>query len=65
MEIEPLAVGLLFFETDAVIVGFDIKINLLSIGVIGGGSGIRTHAPFDRPTGFQDRTLQPLGYPSI
>ena len=31
----------------------------------GGGTGIRTQAPFDRPTGFQDRTLQPLGYSSI
>ena len=32
---------------------------------IGGGAGIRTLAPVSRPTGFQDRTLQPLGYSSI
>ena len=31
----------------------------------GGGTGIRTQAPLSRPTGFQDRTLQPLGYSSI
>ena len=31
----------------------------------GGGAGIRTLAPVSRPTGFQDRTLQPLGYSSI
>ena len=31
----------------------------------GGGTGIRTQAPVSRPTGFQDRTLQPLGYSSI
>ena len=31
----------------------------------GGGAGIRTQAPVSRPTGFQDRTLQPLGYSSI
>ena len=30
----------------------------------GGGTGIRTQAPVSRPTGFQDRTLQPLGYSS-
>ena len=29
-----------------------------------GGTGIRTQAPVSRPTGFQDRTLQPLGYSS-
>lgn len=28
----------------------------------GGEAGIRTLAPLARPTGFQDRTLQPLGY---
>ena len=28
----------------------------------GGEAGIRTQAPRERPTGFQDRTLQPLGY---
>ena len=31
----------------------------------GGGTGIRTQAPVSRPTGFQDRTLQPLGYSSL
>ena len=31
----------------------------------GGGTGIRTQAPVSRPTGFQDRTLQPLGYSSV
>ena len=31
----------------------------------GGGTGIRTQAPISRPTGFQDRTLQPLGYSSV
>lgn len=31
----------------------------------GGEAGIRTLAPLARPTGFQDRTLQPLGYFSI
>ena len=32
--------------------------------VIGGGKGIRTPAPFARPPGFQDRSLQPdLGIP--
>ena len=31
----------------------------------GGEIGIRTLAPVSRPTGFQDRTLQPLGYFSI
>ena len=31
----------------------------------GGGTGIRTQAPLARPTGFQDRTLQPLGYSSV
>ena len=31
----------------------------------GGEAGIRTLAPLARPTGFQDRTLQPLGYSSI
>ena len=30
----------------------------------GGGRGIRTPAPVSRSTGFQDRTLQPLGYSS-
>ena len=30
--------------------------------VNGAGAGIRTQAPLARPTGFQDRTLQPLGY---
>ena len=30
----------------------------------GGGKGIRTPAPFSRPPGFQDRSLQPdLGIP--
>ena len=28
----------------------------------GGESGIRTHARITTPIGFQDRTLQPLGY---
>lgn len=28
----------------------------------GAEAGIRTQAPLARPTGFQDRTLQPLGY---
>ena len=33
---------------------------------IGGGKGIRTPAPFARPPGFQDRSLQPdLGIPPI
>ena len=36
------------------------ELNLLD----GGGTGIRTQAPVSRPTGFQDRTLQPLGYSS-
>ena len=32
----------------------------------GGGKGIRTPAPFARPPGFQDRSLQPdLGIPPI
>ena len=31
----------------------------------GGEAGIRTQAPLARPTGFQDRTLQPLGYFSM
>ena len=31
----------------------------------GGGTGSRTQAPVSRPTGFQDRTLQPLGYSSV
>ena len=30
----------------------------------GGGTGIRTQAPLARPAGFQDRSLQPLGYSS-
>ena len=30
--------------------------------VNGAGAGIRTQAPLAWPTGFQDRTLQPLGY---
>ena len=30
--------------------------------VNGAEAGIRTQAPVSRPTGFQDRTLQPLGY---
>ena len=33
---------------------------------IGGGKGIRTPAPLARPSGFQDRSLQPdLGIPPI
>ena len=34
-------------------------------GFLGGESGIRTHARDKPATGFQDRTLQPLGYLSI
>ena len=30
----------------------------------GGGRGIRTPAPLSRSVGFQDRSLQPLGYSS-
>ena len=36
----------------------------LSSLINGGGRGIRTPAPVSRSTGFQDRTLQPLGYSS-
>ena len=32
---------------------------------IGGETGIRTLAQLSPPTGFQDRTLQPLGYFSV
>ena len=39
--------------------------NLISFNRNGGGTGIRTQAPVSWPTGFQDRTLQPLGYSSI
>ena len=31
----------------------------------GGESGIRTHGPRERVTGFQDRLLKPLGHLSI
>ena len=30
--------------------------------VVSTNAGIRTQAPLARPTGFQDRTFQPLGY---
>ena len=34
-------------------------------GFTGGGGGIWTHAPISWPAGFQDQSLQPLGYSSI
>ena len=37
----------------------------LLLSMIGGRSGIRTHAHLAVPIGFQDRPLHPLGYPAI